>query len=383
MFEVQIKDMIQRYTIKEVNRPHPLQVVSANDFRIEEAGEIEPEVVLCDPRFSLYCFDLEKNAAVFVEVADSKAVDHAPFYYQAQIDHAVGLVSMPMETFHSMAREIAEPADGLIFIHSTGRCGSTLLSKALQAVPSVHSLSEPDDMTQLVLFRSDCLVPDDWLRSTISSSIKWRFKARSEDAASRVAIKTRAEVMGLSDLITSSIGPAKHLFLYRDGISWVRSVFQGKLGDGVLDDPKQNRDMEERWSHTLPMIREYRREDTPMNPIQIRILSWITAMEAYLSLRETGVPICAARFEDITSHSIPMLKQIFSFCGIDGVNWDEVGMVLGRDSQAGTVFDREERRKFHRELPDSFVSDAREMIAGRTLLRTSDVVLPGTVSLPT
>ena len=115
-----------------------------------------------------------------------------------------------------------------------------------------------------------------------------------------------------------------------------------------------------------------------MNPVQIRCLAWIACMEAYLNFPELGVPACAARFEDLTTEPVSILGQFFSFCGIETIDWAAIHEVLGRDSQAGTMFDREERRKNGRELTDDLVQFVLDMVADRPLLRSPDVIVPNT-----
>jgi len=369
----------RRLTLIANNRTRPVGVVGPADFEWEPGAEIEPETVIRDPALSLYCFDRESGSALFVEVDDPAAVEQAPFYYQGQNEHARGLVSMPLEVFHRLAETIAEPPGGLIFIHSVGRCGSTLVSKALEAVPEVQSLSEPDDLTQMIEFRTTGGAPDAELRRLIRSTVRWRCKPRSGAPARWVAIKMRSEVMVLADLIGLEFPAARHLFLYRDGVSWMRSVYQNAPPERNPYDEVANRELEASWAYTIPLVRDSIRADAAMNPAELRILAWVTCMEAYLGLRETGIPLCAARFEDLTANPVPVLEQLFTFCGIEGADWDSVREVLGRDSQAGTVFDREKRRKARRELPEALAEDARRVIAGRPRLRAPDVIVPGTI----
>jgi len=371
----------RRLTIKKCNRVHPIRVVGPTDFTTEAAGEIKPEEVLRDPKFSLYCFDPENASAIFVEASDPSAVDRAPFYYQAQVQYAVGLVSMPFDAFHKVTAAIPEPPKGLIFIHSVGRCGSTLISKVLEGIPAIHSLSEPDDLTQMVGLRAEGF-PDEALRRLLESSVRWRCKPRLGSAVGHVAIKSRSEVMVLADLLGPAFPHSKHFFLYRDGVSWMRSVFRGWSPERDVYDEDLNRKMETSWSNTIPLVRELSRNEAPMNAIQIRVLAWITCMEGYLRLKATDIPLSCARYEDLTANPIPILEQFFAFCGIDDVNWTVIHEVLGRDSQAGTIYDREERRKQGRELTPELEQDVRGMIALRPLLSTSDVVLPGTLSFP-
>jgi len=371
----------RRLAIKEKNRSHPIAVVGPTDFVYELGDEIEPEEVLRDPKFSLYCVDPKNGVVLFVECDDPLAVDQAPFYYQAQVQHAIGLVSMPVTEFHRVADEIPEPPKGLILVHSTSRCGSTLLSKVLGAISSIHSLSEPDDLTQMVHLKVAGEASDDELSRLLVSSIKWRCKPRFGAPTEQVAIKTRGEVLVLADLIAASFPRAKHFFMYRDATSWMGSLFRGYSPERDPYDKELNRKMAESWSRTIPLVREFLLEDVPINQVEIRVLAWITCMEGYLKLREIGVPTCAARFEDLTACPIPILEQVLEFCGIEGVDWDTIHDVLGKDSQAGTVYDREGRRLKNRQLTPELVRDVRNMVSSRPLLRESSIVLPGTINL--
>jgi hypothetical protein len=354
-------------------------VVSPGDFSYEQSEPIAAEEVARDPRFSLYCFDLEKDAALFVETVDPQALVSATFYYQAQVEDAVGLVSMPMATFHKLANDIPPPSE-LVLVHSVGRCGSTLVSKALGAVPSICSLSEPDDLTQLVLLwvgqkASDTVAPE-----LIASSVRWRGKSLGANQT-HLAIKTRSEVLVLAPFLAECFPDAQHLFLYRNAISWMSTSFRNVPEGHDLYDPETNRAMEERWSRMLPLLQEYRRDEVPMNPIQIRVLAWITCMEGYLELRKRGLTVAAARYEDIQASPTAVLDQIFRFCKVEDVPWDAVEDVLGRDSQAGTVYARDERYKKSRELPPDLIENIRELVATRPNLRVPDVMLPHTISV--
>jgi hypothetical protein len=256
------------------------------------------------------------------------------------------------------------------------------LSKALAEIPAVHSLSEPDDLTQIVGLRDADGCSDEWLSKLIISSTRWRCKPRLGPPADWIAIKTRSEVLVLADLIGPLFPHSKHFFLYRNAVSWMGSLFRGYQLDRDPYDEELNRKMEESWARTIPLVQEYRRAEAPMNQIQIRILAWVTCMEAYLKLTQMELPLCAARFEDLAEQPVPILEQFFGFCGIEQVDWTAIDEVLGRDSQAGTIFDREERRKQGRKLTEALTQDVRDMVATRPLLRTPDVVLPATLRLP-
>ena len=371
----------RRASIIGKKRSHPLRIADTTDFEFELGEKILPETLVQDPNFSVYVIDVEQQGVLFVETPPGANLISAPFYYQAQYENAIGLAWMPLAVFHQFAEKIEEPRNGFIFIHSVGRCGSTLVSKALEAIPSVHSLSEPDDLTRLTFHRTKDGAQDDLLKQLLKSSIKWRCKPRVGAPADVVAIKTRSEVLTMGDLILQLFPDAKHPFLYRDGLTWIRSNYQSWPDDRDLYDAERNQMMQDSWAKMIPIFGEYVREDGPLNAIEIRFLPWIQCMENYLDLLEAGMEPFAIRFEELIAQPVPVLRRFFENCGIEVPDWAKIEDVLGRDSQAGTIFDREERKKRVKELTPELIQDVRNLVATRPRLRTPDVILPGTVSL--
>lgn len=369
------------FKIEATNRAHPIAVVSPSDFMLSEAGEVSTRELLEDPQFSLYCFDHETRNAIFVRVKDALAVDQGVFYYQSQAEDAIGIVSVPFPNFHSIAEQLDWPTQGIIFIHSVGRCGSTLLSKAFQAIPEVHSLSEPDDLTQLTQIRQLGQFSESEFKQLFISAIRWRCKPRASGPYTFLALKTRAEVMVLADLFASEFPAAKHMFLYRDAVSWMQSNFRSFPPDRNVYDPELNHKMEEGWSTLVPLVRQKIRPDLPMNPVQIRTLGWVTSMEGYLDLLAMGTPAIAARFDDLTTYPTRVIKELLDFCRLTSVDWPRITTVLSKDSQAGTIFDREDRKKSTMVLSEALTQDIHEIVGQRPRLLRSDVLLPHTISI--
>ena len=80
-------------------------------------------------------------------------LSQAPFYYQAQYENAVHVITLPFEMLIQLAQSITIDDNRLVFIHSTGRSGSTLASRIFAQIPGVINMSEPDVLTQLVAAR--------------------------------------------------------------------------------------------------------------------------------------------------------------------------------------------------------------------------------------
>ncbi len=130
-------------------RPHPVAPVSLDDFRYQEGDEVDPAIVAQESNISLYCVDHPQRRAIFVETPPDLDLAAAPFLYQTQYDAAQRLIAVPYDVLDRIVDEVHIDARQLILVYSTGRCGSTLVSHALNQARGVVGFSEPDVYTQL------------------------------------------------------------------------------------------------------------------------------------------------------------------------------------------------------------------------------------------
>jgi hypothetical protein len=135
--------MIDVLEILEKRKGFLMSVASPDDFGCRAVGQVEASPLVDDPTISLYCFDQTARTALFVQVPEGVDITAGPFLYIEQYQHAQRILSVPYELLHQVAAGIELTAP-LVLIHSTGRTGSTLLSKAFAEMESVTSLSEPD-----------------------------------------------------------------------------------------------------------------------------------------------------------------------------------------------------------------------------------------------
>src|SRR4051794_38054322 len=118
-------------TIVDRNRPYPLAIVSADDFRRRDTGRADAAAMLNSPDVSLYALDPARREAVFTVTAPGADLTAAPFFYQAQYQHAESLLIVGYETLHALAADRDENGARLLLLQSVGRCGSTLVSRML------------------------------------------------------------------------------------------------------------------------------------------------------------------------------------------------------------------------------------------------------------
>jgi hypothetical protein len=153
-----------------------------------------------DPDVSPYCFDLDDRKLFCVSTPD---ITGATFFYQAQRQWARSVIKVP---FDMLPEALASPT--LIF--SIGRCGSTLLHRAVGAA-GVRTVSEPDYFTQVALQKPH----DQALGSVIG---------RTTQLLPYAVIKLRAECNHAGLLIASAFRAPKLMFVLRDPVDWAASV---------------------------------------------------------------------------------------------------------------------------------------------------------------
>src|SRR5215211_8574114 len=113
-----------RFEIVTKRRPDPLGLVDIKDFELQESGQISAEEILSNAHITLYALDFEHGQAVFVETPPEADLSQAPFYYVAQYENALRVVTLSFEAMIQLARSVPVDDSRLIFIHSMGRSGS-------------------------------------------------------------------------------------------------------------------------------------------------------------------------------------------------------------------------------------------------------------------
>lgn len=149
-----------------------------------------------------------------------------PFFYQQQRVMATSCYLMHFNVFVAtvalLQEEAAEKSSkasasnllkNVIILHSTGRCGSTLLSKLLDNGPNMASISEPDVFTALTIARADQQISDADYR-TVARASAWLLAYREglgtpDCGLAAVAIKMRSFVVLDGAILHDAIPEAK------------------------------------------------------------------------------------------------------------------------------------------------------------------------------
>jgi hypothetical protein len=330
--------MVDLLEVREKRKANPLYVVSPDDFASAKLGEVDPAVVVSDPTVSLYCLDHAARRVWFVQVPEGTDITAAAFMYVAQYDYAQRLLAVPYDVLHRIAADM-NLRDPLVFIYSTGRAGSTLVSKAFEEMGAVTSLSEPDVYTQAVALRSSG-VPDDEIRDVLASATRILFNPTFTRGSTLNVVKFRSMCIQLGDLLFESFPQAGNLFLYRDLAPFIRSWGRALPFDDLPSEVR--RDIMAVSAPLMPLLAEELRHRTDISGIERNCLSWLSVMQACDRLVRRGIPMLAVRYEDLAADPTHGLETIVRYLGLPTDQVQSALIAFGRDSQAGSPLSREE-----------------------------------------
>lgn len=172
-----------------------------------------------NPDVCVYTLAPKQNAVVLVEAKVNSV--KKPFLYQQQRLTATRCYLMHYVVYEKALRALQQTSKRsaedllreVLFLHSTGRCGSTLLSKLLDNGPSMVSVSEPDVFSALSIALIENTISErDFLQ--VARAASWHLAYRfghhpSGKVARAVALKTRSFVLPHADLLHKAVPEAK------------------------------------------------------------------------------------------------------------------------------------------------------------------------------
>jgi hypothetical protein len=296
--------------------------------------------------------------------------------YAAQYDHAQRLLVVPYDTFHRIAADI-NLLDPLVMIYSTGRAGSTLMSKAFTELGAVTSLSEPDVYTQAVLLRSGG-VPDHDIRDVLGSATRILFNPVFTRRSTLNVVQFRSFGIELGDLLFDVFPRARRLFLYRDLAPFIRSWIRAFPFDELP--PESRRASLTARAPITPLLAEELRHRSEMTGVEMRCLSWLSVVHAYIRLVRAGISMLPVRYEDLTADPAREFERIFRCLELPVDRVQSVLPAFDRDSQAGSVLSREEAGRRNVTIDDRQWELVRDLV--RRYPVTADDISDKSIEVP-
>jgi sulfotransferase family protein len=314
----------------------PVSLADIKDFELRQSGQMSTEDILSNAHITLYALDFENGQAVFVETSPEADLTQAPFYYQAQYESAVCVITLSFETMIELAQSVRVDDSKLIFVHSMGRSGSTLASKIFAQVPGVINMSEPDALTQLVAARFTQPDKQIELKMLLDASIRMLCKTPAQTAW---VIKGRSWVIELADWLHDLYPQTKNLYLYREAESWIKSNISA-FADETRTSAEQLFQYEDEtrgWMQLfVPPIARYD-PNQHLSATGLLSLMWLANMERYTALHQAGVEMLAIPYSSWKLEPRRTALSILDYCGCRPDNLTAVEETLAKDSQAGSA----------------------------------------------
>ncbi len=363
-------------------REHMGVVVSLADFQWTQGEVLDAEPLVADPRFSLYCLDHGSQRAIFTaSPADVDPLD-APFMYQAQFDHAEYLVALPYPEFLRLAEQMPAPRN-LLCLHNIGRCGSTVLCRALNEIDGVLSFSEPDALTNFI---GQVALPEAEPGRLLGACVAWLCRPVIIGANQHSVIKFRNQAAGSMKRYVDALPQASHLFMYRNVIDWLASFHRLRVNRGDTPMRYSRQQIIEQQAAYYQCDAEVFEELAPPDirswlNLEGRALGWLYMLGRYLELRERGADIKAIRYEDLQADRDAALKSALDLMGLPGSALSDARRAFESDAQAGTKLARDEGRGNTIRLPEEMGAMVGRILSEQRVIDRADFVLPGTIGL--
>jgi hypothetical protein len=316
----------------------------------------------------------QEQPAIYLVGCDASAdLASFPFFYQAQYQHADQIALVSPETFIALGEQFNRRFDVPVMIYSTGRAGTTLVSKMFARLECCHSISEPDLHTCV---QAHC--PAELQVDILRAGTKLYFQPRHK--ATHLVLKFRGMCIELAPQMREAFPNVRELFLYRDAENYVRSSMQafGYFGSPLWGIRWLHRLVVTRpllslgfsWNHALmcrffPLVADYSpRELARLGPVGLIALSWLSMMHrALIETRSVSEdeplsqPALAhasgsdgrfltLRYETLMADPRAAMERVLSHCCIPPGDVETALAALDEDSQRGSVVGRERRGSY-------------------------------------
>ncbi|XP_035680324.1 uncharacterized protein LOC118418485 isoform X1 [Branchiostoma floridae] len=198
--------------------------------------------------FSVYTIDWEQESVVLIRPVNGTDLKKDPFFCQAQRQNATEVLVVPIEELQAVADVVSDKVSHVqeVFVFNTARCGSTLLTQAVEASPVAQAASEPlvFDLIfhQILRLRRGSPSPHNAaavlrdeetavsLLRNVVSLLNYYLITSDQPHRSVVVYKFMAQPILVADIVFRAFPDAKTVFLYRNGLevyeSWVHVMFK-------------------------------------------------------------------------------------------------------------------------------------------------------------
>ncbi|RUS80190.1 hypothetical protein EGW08_012047 [Elysia chlorotica] len=339
---VHVQKIINRGRFSIMNHPRPWDFVGVHE------GFAHPQTLL-NPSITLYC--VTPTHAYFLQCPEDIDVHQSsisPFMYMAQYYHAEKIYSIPLGHFHRLADEVGDPRVPVIWITSTGRCGSTLVGQMLEKLPGTRCLSESDSLTNISLMQRAGQQGPSELSKTIRSTV--RMLCKEAPGVQRIVFKCRFNCVTELEPIMEHFPQFRHIYVYRNLGAVMKSYFKFLHRDTamcLLEWLVNSRLI----SHAMPFIRNYlvhfiagkdSLEKVEQILPKVNFMGYVTAIICsciveFQNMTRKGFIVQTLHYDELMRNPVEVTSKLFQLLSLPQ---DYVHMSLAamqHDTQHGTI----------------------------------------------
>ncbi|XP_019620850.1 PREDICTED: uncharacterized protein LOC109467347 isoform X1 [Branchiostoma belcheri] len=313
--------------------------------------------------YCVCCADFDTKELVLVKPTDVSTVRKAQFFNEALRENAEELLVLPFSQLADVSEMVANDVAHvtIIFLHISMPCGSTLLTKALEASGTMHTVSESDlyvNLSRYVMTKTDMPEEEMGMLLDVIKHINTLFNynlLQEDPCKTTVCYKMRGQVCFVADLLQRALPQVKNIFLYRSLLGTVDSyahlMAEGRywkywLQTSLKLDSLYINNFNDLLVAPLRENPVFESIPVPHGVVWFSVCTWLALMQKARELR-TQDPHhffhVILRYEELCTYKDEMVIEVMDRLGIKCVDEDvkvKIRKVFGVHSQAGHYLDK-------------------------------------------
>lgn len=310
------------------------------DFKLEEKANhnITLEDIFTNTNVSFYNIYFKARRCEFVQTPSEVNIYQAPFLYEAQYLSAHTLISVPFEIIQEEVQKRlsalhSSPSfvPSFSFLFSTGRCGSTLLSRILDTIPGVQNLAEPDAFTGILgLAREDRSNEE-----TIITLLKFcvdLFLLKNKEK--HIIFKFRSELNVFIPYFSKLFPDSKLLFMYRNGDETIKSLYRAAFFWGPAVEQEHN---QVHLRRLFPVLRFFKAENEKISANEAFAVFWLSSID-FIFGTQKNIYLTCIRYETLLEKPEQVITELCKLLNIPSTQLQisEACKTLQEPSQKGS-----------------------------------------------
>ncbi|XP_066279740.1 uncharacterized protein [Branchiostoma lanceolatum] len=345
-------------------------------------------------KFSVYIIDWEQEVLVLIRHVDGVDLKARPLFVEAQKRSATEVFCIPLEQLQDVATAVADKVAHVqkIFIFMTARCGSTLMTRLVEATSVAQAVSEPDVFNEIsmelrrlkkspqrgqtpihrscptILMSEESTIA--FLRN-VCTLMNYNLLMSDPRCRDVIFYKLRSEVILMADLIARAFPSGKTIFMYRNGLEFSDSVARILFQRYVVYVAKCSMECLRLWNWSEDLIADGFRcfgDDPKYSMVRHRGTTlfymytwWASVMQCAVDLqkKQPGYFFHAViDYSALVNNKEKTFRLLMKKLGLrwspedPGEDKDKMKNALIKDSQAGTVLSAIQRSPGGRWAPD-------------------------------